>query len=114
MKIDNCDLPGKQKWRGVVMCKRMLFRVCAFVCEWRGVVVGVNDVRGWGLVGEKKRERKGKWEQLGQSRQRRPGKGWVGTLPGGGNLSNWFSLTARTQRCLSTWQTDSVRFSPMY
>lgn len=25
MKIDNCDLPGKQKWRGVVMCKCMLF-----------------------------------------------------------------------------------------
>lgn len=38
--------------------------------------------------------------------------GWVCALPGGGNLSNWFSLTAWTQSCLSTWQTDSVRFSP--
>lgn len=38
--------------------------------------------------------------------------GWVCVLPGGGNLSNWFSLTAWTQSCLSTWQTDSVRFSP--
>lgn len=46
--------------------------------------------------------------------ERRPEKGWVGTLPGGGNLSNWFSLTAWTQSCQSTWQTDSVRFSPMY
>lgn len=53
-------------------------------------------------------------EQLGQSSERRTEEGWVGALPGGGNLSNWFSLTARTQSCLSTWQTDIVRFSLVY
>ncbi len=53
-------------------------------------------------------------ERAGHSGEGRPEEGWVGALPGGGNLSNWFSLTARTQSCLSTWQTDSVRFSPMY
>lgn len=41
-------------------------------------------------------------------------EGWVGTLPGGGNLSNWFSLTARPPRRPSSWQTDSVTFSPVY
>lgn len=46
--------------------------------------------------------------------QREDARRGVGALPGGGNLSNWFSLTARTQSCLSSWQTDSVRFSPMY
>lgn len=61
-----------------------------------------------------RRERERKRERPGQSNERRPEEGWVGALPGGGNLSNWFSLTARTQSCLSTWQTDSVRFSPMY
>lgn len=62
---------------------------------------------------DKERERE-RMKRPGQSNEKRPEEGWVGALPGGGNLSNWFSLTARTQSCLSTWQTDSVRSSPMY
>lgn len=123
MKIDSCDppfLPGKQKWRGRRYVRaRAIWNVC--VCGKR--CGGVNHA--W-AVGEE--EEGGGWERCqtkrtreGESGSSRDGAtrgrqrgGWVGALLGGGNLSNWFSLSARTPSCLSTWQTDSVRFSLMY
>lgn len=96
---------------------------------------GVNHARGGGKRGrrwswgerchkeeDKMREKEREENASDRNRAMRGGlrrggraSGWVGwvcVLPGGGNLSNWFSLTAWTQSCLSTWQTDSVRFSP--
>lgn len=88
------------------------------VCARRGAAGSIMPEERWGpercQTKRTSRVRERKWERPGQSDERRPEEGWVGALPGGGNLSNWFSLTARTQSCLSTWQTDSVRFSPMY
>lgn len=85
------------------------------VCVRRGAARSIMTEQGVREVSDKEdEERERDRERPGQSNERTPAEGWVGALPGGGNLSNWFSLTARTQSCLSTWQTDSVRFSPMY
>ena len=121
MKIDNCDpsVSARQtEMEGPRLCA--IGHFFSFFFAWMvwgkgggrgGGVGGVNDAWGGGRRGVRQR---GRGAREGWNSERTPGEGWVGALPGGGNLSNWFSLTARTQSCLSSWQTDSVRFSPMY
>lgn len=123
------NLPGVQvTWKSITLIHRfcqanknggpwLRANACFYECVRAKGCKGVNHAWGGGERGVRQRgcrERERERERPGQSNERTPEEGWVGALPGGGNLSNWFSLTARTQSCLSTWLTDSVIFSLMH
>lgn len=111
------NLPGVPvTWKSitVIRCSCQANRnegLRACVCVWEGARRGSMMPE----VEEKRHQtkrRRAKWLDGGGGVWDKAGR-W-GSLPGGGNLSNCFSLTARTLSCLSTWQTDTVRFSPTY